>query len=141
MNKIRISLISIFLVISLLSGGTAYAQEEELPDPGITPDSPFYFLDTLGKKLGLMFAFGDEAKAKKALEYAEERLAEANAMALKNKLKEMTQAAGDYDELMAMVSERLQAGETGISANVSERVALARLKSASNGLKKTPKAL
>ena len=126
MNKIRMSIVSIILVTSLLFGGTAYAQEEELPDPGITPDSPFYFLDTLGKKLGLMFTFGDEAKAQKALEYAEERLAEANAMALKNKLKEMTQAAGEYDQFMAIVNERLQATvQQNASANISEKVALA----------------
>ena len=126
MNKIRMSIVSIILVTSLLLGGTAYAQEEELPDPGITPDSPFYFFDTFGKKLGLMFTFGDEAKAQKALEYAEERLAEANAMALKNKLKEMTQAAGEYDQFMAMVNERLQATvQQNASANISEKVALA----------------
>ena len=69
------------MVISLLFSGTAYAQEEELPNPGITPDSPFYFLDNWGKNIGLFFAFGPEAKARKALEYAEERLAEAQAMA------------------------------------------------------------
>ncbi len=126
MNKIRISMVSIVLVISLLLGGTAYAQDEELPDPGITPDSPFYFLDNLGKKLGLIFAFDDEAKVKKALEYAEERLAEAQAMALKNKLEEMTQAAGEYEQFMAMVNERMQAAvQNNASSNVSERVALA----------------
>jgi len=126
MNKIRMSIVSIILVTSLLLGGTAYAQEEELPDPGITPDSPFYFFDTFGKKIGLMFTFGDEAKAQKALEYAEERLAEANAMALKNKLKEMTQAAGEYDQFMTMVNERLQATvQQNASANISEKVALA----------------
>jgi len=126
MNKIRMSIVSIILVTSLLLGGTAYAQEEELPDPGITPDSPFYFFDTFGKKLGLMFTFGDEAKAQKALEYAEERLAEANAMALKNKLQEMSQAAGSYDEFMAMVQEKLQAAvQQNASANISEKVALA----------------
>ena len=129
MNKIRRYAISIVLVVSLLFGGTAYAQEEELPDPGITPDSPFYFFDTLGKKLGLMFTFGNEAKAQKALEYAEERLAEANAMALKNKLKEMAQAAGEYDQFMAMVNQRLQATvQQNASANISEKVALATAK-------------
>lgn len=126
MNKVRLSLVSIVLVISLLFGGAAYAQEEELPDPGITPDSPFYFLDSLGKKLGLAFTFGDEAKAQKALEYAEERLAEAQAMALKNRLKEMTQAAGEYEQFMAMVNERMQAAvQKNASSNVSEKVALA----------------
>jgi len=126
MNKVRMSIVSIILVTSLLLGGTAYAQEEELPDPGITPDSPFYFFDTFGKKLGLMFTFGDEAKAQKALEYAEERLAEANAMALKNKLQKMEQAAAGYEGFMVMVQERLQAAvQQNASANISEKVAMA----------------
>ena len=125
MNKIRLSLVSIVLVISLLFGSMAFAQEEELPDPGITPDSPLYFLDNWGKKLGLMFTFGDEEKAQKALEYAEERLAETQAMALKNKLKEMTRAAGEYEQFMATVNERMQAAvQKNASSNVSEKVAL-----------------
>ena len=74
LGKYRLILLSAVIIASLLFGGTAYAQDEELPDPGITPDSPFYFLDNLGKNIGLFFAFGPEAKARKALEYAEERL-------------------------------------------------------------------
>ena len=81
LKKLRPTLLSCILVISLLFSGTAYAQEEELPDPGITPDSTFYFFDNWGKNIGLFFAFGPEAKAQKALEYAEERLAEAQAIA------------------------------------------------------------
>jgi len=126
MKKIVTVLICCSLALTFCFPGAVYAQEEELPDPGITPDSPFYFLDNLGKKLGLMFTFGDEAKAQKALGYAEERLAEANAMALKNKLKEMTRAAGEYEQFMAMVNERLHAKvQRNPSANISEEVALA----------------
>jgi len=127
MKKLITFLLCCSLALTFCFPGATYAQgEEELPDPGITPDSPFYFFDTLGKKIGLVFTFGHEAKAQKALEYAEERLAEANAMALKNKLKEMTQAAGEYDQFMAMVNERLQAAvQQNASANISEKVALA----------------
>ena len=130
MKKLITFLLCGSLALTFCFPGAAYAQgEEELPDPGITPDSPFYFLDNLGKKLGLAFTFGDEAKAQKALEYAGERLAEANAMALKNKLQEMTQAAGEYDQFMATVNERLQATvQQNASANISEKVALATAK-------------
>ncbi len=125
-NKLRTILISCLLITSFLLGGTAYAQDEELPDPGITPDSPFYFFDTLGKNIGLFFAFGPEAKAKKALQYAEERLAEARVMAVKNRIREMTRAANDYDGFMAMVNERAEeARQRGASDNISERMALA----------------
>jgi len=126
LKKFRPTLLSFILVISLLFSGTAYAQEEELPDPGITPDSPFYFFDNWGKNIGLFFAFGPEAKAQKALEYAEERLAEARAMAVRNKIREMEQAANSYDEFLAIVAERTEeARQRGASGNISEKVALA----------------
>jgi hypothetical protein len=122
----RITLIGCLLITSLLFSGTACAQDEELPDPGITPDSPFYFFDNLGKKIGLLFTFGPEAKAKKALQYAEERLAEAQVMAVRNRVREMTQAANDYDGFMSMVKQRAEeARQQGVSDNISERVALA----------------
>ena len=126
-KKLSIALISSLLIASLLLGGTAYAQDEEdLPDPGITPDSPFYFFDDMGKRIGMFLAFGPEAKARKALEYAEERLAEARAMANKNRTREMTRAANDYDGFMAMVNERAEeARQRGASDNLSERVASA----------------
>ncbi len=125
-KRLRLTLLSCIMVISLLFSGTAYAQEEELPNPGITPDSPFYFLDNWGKNIGLFFAFGPEAKARKALEYAEERLAEAQAMAVRNRLREVTQASDDYDKFMTMVAERLEeARQRGLTDNVSEVVALA----------------
>lgn len=128
-KKSRIILISCFLIISFLLSGTAYAQDgqdDNLPNPGMTPDSPFYLFDTMGKKIGLFFTLGPEAKASKALEYAEERLAEVQAMATGNKTKELTRAAGDYDEFLAVVNQKLEeANRQGVSANISERVALA----------------
>ncbi len=126
---LRIILISALLITSLFFGSTAYAQEEELPDPGLTPDSPFYFLDTWGKNIGMFFTFGNEAKAGRALQYAEERLAEARAMAAKNRVREMERAANDYDGFMAMVNQRLEAAaRQGLSDNISERVSLATAK-------------
>lgn len=123
---LRITLVSCLLVTSLFWGGAAYAQDKELPDPGLTPDSPFYFLDKWGKNIGMFFTFGNEAKAKKALKYAEERLAEARVMAEKNQVREMERAADDYEGFMAMVNQRLEAAaQQGLSDNISERVALA----------------
>ena len=122
---LHITLVSCLVITSLLWGGAVYAQDEELPDPGITPDSPFYFLDTWGKSISMFFTFGDEAKAKRALCYAEERLSEAQAMAANNKTREMTRAANDYDKFIAMVSERLEKiTKNAASDNISERLAV-----------------
>ena len=124
LGKIRTILISGLLLASLLVSGTAYAQDEELTDPGITPDSPLYFIDTWGKSISMFFTFGPEAKVSKAMDYAEERLSEAQAMAAKNKFREMTRAANDYDGFMAMINERLEVMQDGASGNISENVAL-----------------
>lgn len=121
-------LLSGVIIASLLFSGTAYAQEEELqlPNPGITPDSPFYFVDVLGKNIGLFFAFGPDAKAKKAIQYAEERLAEAQAMAAKNKSKEVERAANGYGKFVTMAGEKAQeARQRGAPDNISEIVASA----------------
>ena len=129
LKKFRLILISCVIVTSLLFSGTAYAQGDEelqLPSPGITPDSPFYFLDTWGKKIGLFFTFGAEAKAKKALEITEERLAEAHVMAVKNKSKAVKVATNGYNEYVAIAIERMnEATKKGISDNISEVVAVA----------------
>jgi hypothetical protein len=126
-HKISGIMVATFLLITILfTGGAVYAQDEGLPNPGITPDSPFYFMDKLGKTIGMAFTFGTESKSQKALQYAEERLAETQSMAGKNKVKQMEKAAGEYDKYMAMVQQRLeQATQAGQSDNISERVALA----------------
>ena len=122
-------LVGFVVVTSLLLGGTAAAQEEDLPDPGITPDSPFYFFDTLGKNVGMFFAFGPEAKARKAVEYAAERLAEARVMAAKNRSREVQQAANGYDEFLTVATQNMgKAVEQGASDNISEIVAAATAK-------------
>jgi hypothetical protein len=115
-----------FVLVSMLFSGAAYAQDKELPSPGITPDSPFYFFDKLGKNIGMAFTFGSEAKARKALQYAEERLAEAQSMAARNKIKEMERATGEYDKYMARVQEIMgEIKQKDQSDNISEKVALA----------------
>jgi len=122
-NIFRIALVICLFLSSFLFSGAVFAQDEALPSPGITPDSPFYFLDKLGKDIGMFFAFGNEAKAKKALKYAEERLSEVRVMMEKNRIREMERAANDYDGYMAMVNERLE--NAGISDNITATVALA----------------
>jgi hypothetical protein len=119
-------IVATFLLISMLFSGAAYAGDGDLTTPGITPDNPFYFLDKLGKNLGMTFTFGSEAKAKKALKYAEERLAEIRMMAAANKTKEMEQTAKDYDAFMTMLKEKMgRIDQKDQSDNISEKVAMA----------------
>ncbi len=124
-KKILTAFLSFILVGSLLISTPVFAQDEPLPDPGITPDSPFYFLDNFGKNLGLLFAFEPDAKTKKALEYAGERLAEAQAMATQNKSQALERAAAGYDKFLLMaILKAEEARQQGIPEDLSERVAL-----------------
>jgi len=66
-------------------------------DPGITPDSPLYGLDRAMERVRLMIATDALSKAKVRFEFAQERLAEAQAMSDKNKTKEAEDALVDYE--------------------------------------------
>jgi hypothetical protein len=62
------------LALMLCSSGVAYAQEAEatLPDPGILPDSPFYFAKSWGRAIHLLFTFDNLEKAELELRFANE---------------------------------------------------------------------
>jgi len=82
MKAISLLITSVFL-FSLGTG--VLAQETELPDPGLTPDSPFYFLETIAEGIGTFFTFGDLKKAERHAALAAERLAEVKAVVEKGK--------------------------------------------------------
>ncbi len=125
MKKVFIAVIAAILTLTLCIGGIASAQEAEtaLPDPGTTPDSPFYFMDKWGKQISLAFTFNAEKKAQKALRYADERMAEMDAMMVKNKIKEATQAANEYRNCLEITVKNMEQARLK-GADVSEKVAL-----------------
>ena len=111
-------LIALVFLFSLEIG--VLAQEIELPNPGLTPDSPFYFLDTLGEKIGMLFTFGSEKKAEKALQFAEEKIAEVEAMAEKNKIEALEKANQNYQKYLGLANEKVK--EAGIKGKDVERL-------------------
>lgn len=101
-------LLLILIVSSFLFGAMAFAQEAELPNPGLTPDSSFYFLDTLGEKIGMFFAFSAKKKAEKALKYAGEKLAEVKAMAEQKEIKALEKANQKYKKFLELANQKTQ---------------------------------
>lgn len=65
----------------------AFGALEPLPDAGLTPDSPFYFVKAWTEQIQSFFTFGSENKARQFLHLAEVRLAE---------FKKMSEAKKDY---------------------------------------------
>lgn len=130
-----------FLVIFLFAGAVQ-AQTNDLPEAGMLPDSPFYFLKSWPEGIGTFFTFGDVAKAERFLNLSEKRLAEANALVAKGKPEVAEKAVGRYqeqlnralakaeeakakgldtDEVLAKVSEATLKHQT-VLADVYERV-------------------
>ncbi|MFC1913421.1 DUF5667 domain-containing protein [Chloroflexota bacterium] len=125
MKKLFMVPLTAILALMFCFSGIAYAQEAEttLPDPGITPDSPFYFMDKWGKSLSMAFTFNAEEKAQKALRYADERMAEIDAMMAQNKIKEATQAASEYQNCLQTATKNMERAILK-GTDVSEEVAL-----------------
>ncbi len=96
-------LLAIFL---LMVSPVVVAQENELGNPGITPDSAFYFLDRI-------FDGFQSAESR-----ADEKAAEALAMARESKTEHAERALGLYEGALNRLNERAQNNE-----EIAERVA------------------
>jgi len=112
MQKIFFSI----LILSFLIVGTGVlAQNDELPSPGITPDSPFYFLERIVEKISTFFIFGDLKKAERHALLAAERLAEAQAIAEKGKPELIEKTSARYEnqleKSMARIERAIRKGE------------------------------
>jgi len=109
MKKLSIFSIACVLVMAFVIPASIFAAEEEtLLNPGITPDSPFYFADKFGEQVSMTLTFKPDGKVQKALRYAEERLAEVEAMATHNKIQAMGRAANQYHNYLAIATRNMQ---------------------------------
>lgn len=113
----------IALMVVFPSQGLA---QGELPDPGLLPDSSLYGLKKAFEAVRGVFVFGEEAKAKYALNLAEKRLAEAEAMAVKGKPEFIEELSREYEGNIVRAKETaVLAGEADKKEELAELVALA----------------
>jgi len=104
-QKIIISIILISAIIPILVLGQSIL---DLPKPGLTPNSPFYFLDTFFEKVSLVFTFNTEKKIQKAIRYSEEKLAEVKVMIEENKTESLEKATYRYQEVLSLANQKSQ---------------------------------
>jgi hypothetical protein len=120
--SILCALVMIFIVpTSVFAADTE--KTETLPELGITPDSPFYFMDKWGKQIAMVFTFNAENKARKALQYADERMAEIEAMMNQSKVKEATEASNEYQYCIQSAVQQMEQAKSKGEA-VAEKMAL-----------------
>ncbi len=87
------------LMTVLLVSASLVAAQGELPDPGITPDSPFYFADRLFDVF------------QKVSSLVDERAAEAIAMASQNHERGLEKALEGYDKAMSKRERQAEGDE------------------------------
>jgi len=122
----KLTVIVVLLAVLVLTP-RALAQDTDLPSPGLTPDSPLYFLDTWGENIGLALTRGPEAKVRKQIAISQEKLAEAEQMGEKGKAEAAEIAVGRYGEMVnaaaAGVASAAQSGE-GFAGALGELLAI-----------------
>ncbi len=104
MNK---KIITIAILGVLVFSGAARAQTSDLPDPGMLPGNPFYFIKSFFENIGTFFTFGNSAKAERYLGLAEKRLAEAEALATQGD-ERVQVAIARYEEQYTKAKERTE---------------------------------
>ena len=98
-----------------------------LPNPGLLPDSPFYFLKRWGENIQTFFTIDDYQRAQLQLHFAQLRLAEAKAELQQNNTNLTDQMLADYNKDIQSVStatEKLaQEGKetTGLISTIQKR--------------------
>lgn len=90
------------LIISTVMPFSVFAA----PSAGIKPSSFFYFFDIASERISLFFTFNSEKKARKALEYADERLAEAEEVAGDKNTDAVKTAITNYESNIAFAAEK-----------------------------------
>ncbi len=116
-KKIYISVFSLLLVELVFGVVPVKAQTEaELPPAGLTPASPFYFIERFFEGVGTFFTFGDVNKAERYAKLAAERIAEAKAVVDKGKPEAAEIALNRYqDQLEKALTKAEQAQVKGKS--------------------------
>ena len=96
---IALALISAVVLVSPVSASAA-------TNAGVKPGSFWYGFDIAFEKINMFFTFGSEGKARKALEYADERLAEAEVVAENNNTDAVKEAITNYESNIAFAAEK-----------------------------------
>ena len=96
---IALALISSVVLVSPASASAA-------TNAGVKPGSFWYGFDMAFEKINLFFTFNSENKVRKALEYADERLAEAEAVAQNNNTDAVKTAITNYENNIAFATEK-----------------------------------
>lgn len=115
-------LLGVFLII-LLSGSAKALAATTSVNPGILPDSKWYFLDKFGEWIDSLFTFGAKNKAELAVHQAQERAAEIQAL-----LQKDPTATSALDDTLTRLAEAKDAAKNAVNkvSDLTEKSDLAK---------------
>jgi hypothetical protein len=103
LKKIILTFLIVFFFV-----GSVHAQESTLPEPGMLPTNPFYFLKTWSESIGTFFTFRQEAKVERMLYLSEKRLAEAEELSNLGETELAEKILARYEKHLSAAMERAQ---------------------------------
>lgn len=111
-----IFILSLLLLTSSVSAHTAagrpYHEVIGIEDPTLLPDSPFYFLKSMGRTIRLFFAFDPIKKAELELRFADEKIVEMAKLSEKgDNEKALDEALQNYLDAHTRLKSRLESLE------------------------------
>jgi hypothetical protein len=101
-----------------ISGSIPVLAQEELPNPGILPDNPFYSFKRFGESIRLWLTFDPEAKVKLRIRLAEMRLAELNATIAKGQYRYAERLRQEYENEINKTEDEMNRTK-GLGRNVT----------------------
>ena len=105
-------------MVMFLFTGVVNAHSADLPEPGVLPDNPFYFIKSLGEGLKTVFTLGAVAKAERFAYLAEKRLAEADALSEGEEPEKAQKAVEKYEKAVEKAAlKATEAKENGREAD------------------------
>ena len=118
------------LVLLFLFTGVASAHSANLPEPGMLPDNPFYFLKSWSEGFGTLFTLGAVAKAERFAYLSEKRLSEADELSEGDNPEKAKEAIERYQKnIEKAVMKATEAKEKGLDIDeVLEHISTMTLK-------------
>ena len=95
-------------------------------DAGVAPDSPFYGLENALERVRLALTFNEQRRAERALDYADERLAEIREMVEEGKFEAAQRARMRYEQKLEAAAEATERVESDSSDDRAREALLPR---------------
>lgn len=121
--KLLLSIPILFVLVMSLVSAQTVTYNTVLPNPGILPDNPLYFVKSIFESIDVFLTFNSTAKVQKEMHYADERLAEVQAMVDKNETQYIQQIMSNYKSLKDDAIENLNyTNNTSVWNKVMEKL-------------------